>query len=302
MQFINLIFTFLVTICLFFSSCTKTEQITQNITQDTVLTGNAPPDYNGTPSVIIENYVNKVYIDLIGEEPDDTELTDNVAYLKVNDLSVKAKDSIVKKVIYTKQYYNRLYDIEKSEMLEGIDSLSIAGQIYLLELQKAIYEDSGKTQLLQLFDDEIRRLTNLQNAPMDYYNGTITLSGFYEVLINNPIYDELNMGSENFVNSCFENLLHRFPTVAELADGIEMVDGNPSALFNEEGNSKGDYIKIITTSTAFYEGMVYDGYQRFLVRDPNSIEVYAESDSVQTSNDIQLLHRIILKKVEYAGF
>ena len=283
-------------------SCKKTELITQNITQDTVITGNTPSDYDGTPTVFVENYVNKLYIDLIGEEPLDSILTQNVDYLRTNELSSKAKDSVINKIIYSIPYYNRLYDLEKSEMLEGIDSVSIATQIYIYNLQMQMFEDSGETQLAQYIQSEIYKLEDLQEAGRDFHNSSINLNTFYQRLINNSVYDEINMGSENFVKSCFENLLHRFPTTAELNAGIEMLDGNPSALFLEEGNSKGDFINIITSTSPFYEGLVIDAYQRFLLREPTSSEAFSETDSLESSEDLQFLHKIILKKEEYAGF
>ena len=143
---------------------------------------------------------------------------------------------------------------------------------------------------------------DLQEAGRDLYSDSINLNQFYYRLINNSVYDEINMGSENFVKSCFENLLHRFPTTTELDNAIEMVDGNPSALFLTEGNSKGDFINIITATTPFYEGVVIDAYQRFLQREPNSTEILSETDSIESSASLQILHKIILKKEEYAGF
>lgn len=282
--------------------CTKKEIITQNITRDTVLTNNTSPPYTGTSSVIVDNFVNRLYIDLIGEEPADSLLSAEVTYLKTNTLSADAKDTVVQKVISKYDYYVRFYELTKANMLEGVDSATIAEWIWLFEYQKKIAQDSGQISYVQIFQFEIDRLTLLQTLPTDLYNASITINDFFQRIVENYFYDEINMGSENFVKSCFENLLHRFPTDAELADAIAMVDGEPSQIFLKSGNSKGDFVDIITSSTDFYEGLVYDTYNRFLSRKPVTTEMSDGTNKLLSNINLSSFHKSILKGKEYAGF
>ena len=61
--------------------------------------------------------------------------------------------------------------------------------------------------------------------------------------VSPEIYDEINMGTENFVVSIFQNFFHRYPTAAELYSASNMVDGNQSTIFNTNGSSKKDFIE-----------------------------------------------------------
>ena len=51
--------------------------------KDDVLIGNNDaPYYGGVPTVLVEFYVNRVFIDLIGREPFDEEMENEVAFLR----------------------------------------------------------------------------------------------------------------------------------------------------------------------------------------------------------------------------
>ena len=44
----------------YLGACTKQEKVQ--------IDGNEPPDYSGVPTIMVENYVNRLYIDLLGRE------------------------------------------------------------------------------------------------------------------------------------------------------------------------------------------------------------------------------------------
>ena len=76
-------------IILVLSSCKK----------DNVLIGNNDaPYYGGVPTVMVEFYVNRVFIDLIGREPFDEEMENEVAFLRSYDLSMEGRDSLIIKL------------------------------------------------------------------------------------------------------------------------------------------------------------------------------------------------------------
>ena len=64
--------------------------------KDNVIEDNNIPAYSEVPTIAIENYVNRLFIDLVGREPVDTELTKYVNYLKANDLNLRSSDSLCK--------------------------------------------------------------------------------------------------------------------------------------------------------------------------------------------------------------
>ena len=56
------------------------------------------PFYDEIPTEVINNYVNRMFIDFIGREPLDSEMVVFVDYLKANDLSADARDSLLRKL------------------------------------------------------------------------------------------------------------------------------------------------------------------------------------------------------------
>ena len=111
------------------------------------------------------------------------------------------------------------------------------------------------------------------DAKTDYESGSITVNEFMQRVCYNYFYDQINMGSENFVLSCFENFLKRFPTDEELVSAITMVDGFSSQLLFRDGSTKKDFVEIITSDPGFYEGLTIDIYQQLLARNPDSEEM-----------------------------
>ena len=102
-----------IAISLFISSCKK-ESVDGSYIGD-----NDAPYYDRIATVLVQNYVNRIYIDLIGREPLDVEMEGDVAYLQETNLSWEARDSIITKVqedtsfregdsSYKAAYYNRL--------------------------------------------------------------------------------------------------------------------------------------------------------------------------------------------------
>ena len=60
--------------------------------------GNNAPYYDEVPTILLENYVNRLYIDLIGREPLDDEMERDVLYLRDNDVSYGSRDSLILKL------------------------------------------------------------------------------------------------------------------------------------------------------------------------------------------------------------
>src|SRR5574343_430186 len=78
-------------IALFGIGCKKEENVT--------FTNNTIPDYDEVPSIIIENYVNRVFIDLIGREPTYLEMTAEASALKSANMSVASRTALVNKIM-----------------------------------------------------------------------------------------------------------------------------------------------------------------------------------------------------------
>ena len=284
------------------SACTEKETINNIEHTNVIIDDNTPPPYNEVTTVQIQNYINKLYIDLIGREPLQQELEDDTDLLKNNNLSLASRIQLLNQLMTNPLYYDRFFDTYSAAYLSGVSEQNILGEIYFYSQLKEQAELAGNYALAQYYQLEIDKLTNLLDAKTDYESESITINEFMQRFAYNYFYDQINMGSENFVLSCFENFLKRFPTDDELASGITMVDGFSSQLLLRDGSTKKDFIEIITTDPGFYEGLTIDIYQQLLARNPNSEEMNDATLLLTENPDYQAIQQSIMVGSEYAGF
>ncbi len=282
-------------------SCKKEKVVP--VHENLVVEGNKAPPYSGVTSVQIQNYVNRLYIDLLGEEPSQTQLDADVAYLKTNNLSMDARDTIVNRLIVQRQYYTKYFSTISGQMTEGIGKQQIRDEMALnTYIINSIFLPNGDTLLAQVLEFENAKLQNWHDADSLLHLGQINLSQFFKTFLYNTAYDEINMGTENFTISVFENLFFRYPTTAELSNGKDMVDNASSQIFLKDGDSKVDFIDICTTTDEFYQGRVLAGFRNLLLREPTSQETADFTTSTKQHGSIALLHKELVKTDEYAGF
>ena len=290
-------------------SCKKEETIPNN----------KPPYYDEISTMLIENYVNRIFIDLIGREPLDIEMEEEVKYLRDNDLQMEFRDSLITKLmtkstldtaigdssaIYKIAYYNRTYDMCKARMIEGAANEYILQEISILE--QAILNDSlmgGNQQGIDQKRFEVNKLKKVISSEKQYMNGDIEINEVYARLLYNSVYDEINMNTFNFVNASFDDLFSRFPTAEEFDNGFNMIEKDEARLlFNLPGQNKGDYIEILTNSREFYEGMINWVYLSMLSRVPSTLEKGEIMETFFYDHDMQRLQKRVLMTDEYAHF
>lgn len=291
-------------LCTFFS-CTKKETVYVNEHENQIIDGNTAPPFSAVTTLQIQNYINKSYIDLLGREPSDTELDTQTSLLKNNGLGDNAREILLNNLINTDEYYIRFFDIYRRSYLNGVLESQIEELILTLEFLYEQYENDPDPTLqviAQLLLVELEKMDDLQNATEDYQSGAINVNEFMARMINNEVYNEINMGSENFVVAAFNNLFKRNPTAAELQRGITMVDGQPAQLLLQDGTNKDDFVNIVTSNLEFYEGLTFDIYNTLLARDPSSEEMDASTLSLNANSDYQMVQKMVMKSEEYTGF
>jgi hypothetical protein len=289
---------------LFMVSCKKETEIVPD---------NQPPDYDGIATVITENYVNRLFIDLLGREALDVEMTAEVAALESAELSQASREALVTRLMtstayleddssYKNKYHIRQIELYRARCLEGVSDEYIQGAIDIAQ-QNAIADSlAGNTAGANESNLELQRLLALKRARWEYRDGLIGIDEVMRRMVFNSIYDQINMNSFNFINATFDNLLLRYPTQAEFDASYAMVDGNAAAvLFSQSGQNKSDYAHIITHTPEFYEGMVRWSYRTFLGREPSTFETYTAMADFQNDHDLQKVQRRILTTDEYAN-
>ena len=94
---------------------------------------NDPLDDTYISTLQVENYINRIFIDLIGREPLDTEMALELTTLQNAELSEEARRSLIEKLqsdvtiipgdsTYQRAYYYRLFEVVKARMIEGVEN------------------------------------------------------------------------------------------------------------------------------------------------------------------------------------
>ena len=269
----------------------------------------------GISGIKIENYVNRLYIDLIGREPTDEEQLTESEILNDNDLSEESRLDLIDRLMtdttfrinegsYQEAYSLNLYILAKIRCLEGITDQIIRSD-FLSNFKGNAYRDS----LNGLWDsynknlNEIRRIEYLLRCSDQLQQGVLKYHEIFAFLIDNAIYDELNMNTFNFIRASFDQLLFRLPTEEEYFQAFNMVEGQQlNVLLGESGNSKNDYIDILIHSPAMKEGMIRWAFLTFLLREGSPDEVASLLEDYQEHNDINRIIAKIVVTDEYANF
>jgi len=271
-------------------SCSKQKEVL--VTDNT-----APPDET-ISQIVVESYVNRAYISVLGRKADPTEFSAAEAMLRAGNLSQENRETFLSSILGTEEYYYNLFDVGRSLIINSVDTTDIAGQIAVFNL---LLQDPQYQDLYPVLTDERDRMQLMLDIPGELINGTIDVVEMHRRLANNYIYDQLNMGTQNFVISMFQNFLLRYPSADELERSELMVNGFPSQIFLETGRSRIDFLDIFFNSGDYYEGQVRDVYSRFLFREPSTEETEVFAIAYRNSGDYEAMLMAVLSSDEYIG-
>ncbi|MCB9186017.1 MAG: hypothetical protein H6601_04650 [Flavobacteriales bacterium] len=297
-----ILFPFLI---LLFAGCEKDPELIKD---------NDVPYYSEVSDLLIENYINRVYIDQIGREPFDTEMNSERETLKAADLSFEAREAMILKLqtntdfiegdgSYKQAYYNRLYEQGKARFMEAASNAEI-GEV-MGPIAGGILPDSlnGNWEGVYSRHEQLAKLQAVLDSEEDYMNGEIEIKDVCAAMVNNAVYDEINMNTFNFVNATFDNLFFRYPTQEEFYSGFNMIEYNqPASLMGSSGQNKNEYVQILVNSREFYEGLIVWCYQLFLAREPSTAETNNLMIDLYNDHDLQKMQRAIMITDEYAHF
>lgn len=279
-----------------------------------IIPDNPLPPYTGVSELIVKNFINRAYIDLIGREPLDDELERDFFFLENRALELTAIDTFLFRLqtdttflegdtSYRHAYSWQIYSQAKSRMIEGEADSELAFDIWQLE-QKYVKDSLLEDQLGMAFaKQEICNLQQVLNAFSDFREGNIQIHEVYRRMLLNEIYDEINMGSFNFVNASFDDLFFRFPTEAEFASCFDVIEYNKSRkILGENCQSKREYAATLTESREFHEASIQAAFLTLLGRNAHTDELFPLLSLYYESHDYAHIQREIMKKPEYGGF
>jgi hypothetical protein len=287
-------------------SCTESENIDIN--------NNKLPKYKSISTLRIENYVQRMFIDLLGRESTNQERDSFTAQLKRSDLHDSCRTRLVRALLYDTTYHagdssyrhafaQRIYDISKARFLEGASDPSIAQFVGNLDFAIAVARLEGDSTRVYLYYDYRKKYFDVLNSRILFRKNLIDYRQMTASMINNSIYDGINMNSFNFVNAAFDNVLSRKPTGDEFSRSFDIIEKNLSrSLFGRWATNKNEFCQVLTESDAFHEGQIRWFYYVMVQREPTTAEVSKLFFPFIKNHRIEEILETILITDEYAQF
>jgi hypothetical protein len=292
----------------FLFGCKKDEK------EEVTFTGNNIPYYDEVPRLLIENYVNRVFIDLIGREPTDIEMTTEADALRAANASESSRITLVQKIMfntdpipsegsYREAYIRKFYEDQKGRYLEGSSEGNILDEYYTWRAIAINDSLNGNWLQYELVMIEANKMLDVFNSRLQLTNDEIVFEEMCRRMMFNSIYDDINMNTFNFINATFDDSFSRFPTLAEYEAVEDAIEFNGSgALFGLAVSSKPSYLDVLVASDEFDEGFIRWAFSAYLSREATSSEVYIMAPLYADGSNFSLIQQKILTSDEYAGF
>jgi len=294
----------LLLVCL--SACEKNSNV--------LIPDNRQPDYSGIPTIKVENYINRLFIDLLGREATDTERIHSLLALRNANLSQQSRINLIRTLqhdstyregdsSYKHAYYERIYNLMKARFLEGADDGELRQNLGNAQFAETVARLNGDSVAVFAAKDQILRYENVLKSRRNYRLGQITFGEMCSFMMNNGIYDIINMNSFNFINASYDDLFNRLPTKNEFDAAYEVIEFNrPANILGRICTNKIGYCKALTESNEFYEAQVRWAFYTLLQREPTVAELSGILPSYRSSGNLQQVQLEILKSDEYAQF
>jgi hypothetical protein len=282
--------------------------------ESVVFEDNTIPTYAGISTVVLNNYINRLYIDVIGREPLNAEMESDRIFLRENNLSATSRTQLVDRLMFSTEFiegdssYRRAYVVKfyenlKARYIEGASEALLSERYGLFRGNAILDSLNGDMTSYAMNMGEALRLDSLMAGRLSYQNDAISIAELARRMMFNAVYDDINMNAFNFINASFDDSFFRFPTQPEFDQAYQIVELNePAVLFGMVAQTKLEYLSILTSTGEFYEGMVIWAYQSLLSRNPTSQEVFSAAEALENDLDFSAVQRTILISDEYAGF
>lgn len=258
---------------------------------------NFPVDSTIT-EVELENYVNKTHIALLNRKPSDAELSNSLAWLQVDPYDRAIRDSYIAGLQTQPEVRWVAWQFLSDRLLEGIDTAQIYSENSWIGDQINNAGSSGELAYWQVILDK----SNAHIGAMEgWFAADTSYTRLQTWMIRLYTYDEINMGTENFVVSVYQHFYHRYPSDLELEEGSKMVNHEWGILYGENGNSKADFITILFEQAEFEQGKVITLFENYLKRVPTSVESVAYANRFYSGWDFWRMQRYILTSSEYVN-
>lgn len=256
---------------------------------------NLPADSTIT-QIELENYINKTHIALLNRKPTQAELTQSLQQLDVDRYNRSIRDTYVLGIQDLDRSKWAIWQFLSDRILDGIDTTQVRESADIFQYRV----DNSSTQNEKDYWQWLLDRTNNNLVALEgWYNQDSTYNSLVGWMVRMPIYDEINMGTENFVVSIYQHFYHRYPTDHELTQASKMVDRQWGLLYGVNGNSKADFLNIFLNQGEFQQGLIINAFESYLNRIPTTIESDKHHHHLNNGWDYLKLQRYLLTSSEF---
>lgn len=256
---------------------------------------NLPADSTIT-QIELENYINKTHIALLNRKPTQAELTQSLQQLDVDRYNRSIRDTYVLGIQDLDRSKWAIWQFLSDRILDGIDTAQVRESADIFQYR---VDNSGTQNEKDYWQWLLDRTNNNLVALEGWYNQDSTYNSLVGWMVRMPIYDEINMGTENFVVSIYQHFYHRYPTDHELTQASKMVDRQWGLLYGVNGNSKADFLNIFLNQGEFQQGLIINAFESYLNRIPTTIESDKHHHHLNNGWDYLKLQRYLLTSSEF---
>ena len=256
---------------------------------------NLPADSTIT-QIELENYINKTHIALLNRKPTQAELTQSLQQLDVDRYNRSIRDTYVLGIQDLDRSKWAIWQFLSDRILDGIDTTQVRESADIFQYR---VDNSGTQNEKDYWQWLLDRTNNNLVALEGWYSQDSTYSSLVGWMVRMPIYDEINMGTENFVVSIYQHFYHRYPTDHELTQASKMVDRQWGLLYGVNGNSKADFLNIFLNQGEFQQGLIINAFESYLNRIPTTIESDKHHHHLNNGWDYLKLQRYLLTSSEF---
>jgi hypothetical protein len=258
----------------------------------------------------VQRYVRRAYLDLSGRPPDDAALQAATVRLRDAQNTAAARGAFVDELIASEDYA-KVWIEELENGIFGGNTLEsqytfvcsiIRGQDRACDACTETDACKCSCNVLPQLDAE---RTDLRKATDDFHASVATsqIERRYASAIG---YFALAGTPEGRVSALFDDFLARAAEADEIENGRSMIigaifPGSPAGLmFHRHGSNYDDLIDIIFESDVYREAMVRRVFERYLAREPSSLELAHFSTTLDAAQpDMRGLVRAVLSSREY---
>lgn len=258
----------------------------------------------------IERFVRHAYLDTSGLPPSDAELAAATARLRTQNNTSAARGELIAELV-SKDVFAAVWTEELESSIFGGSSLAnqyqfvcaiVRGQDRSCDACTMMDSCKCACGILPMLDTE---RTELAKTASEFRTGVATseLERRYARAIG---YFALSGGPDGRIGALFDDFLGRTAEADEIENGRAMIVGSlipntpAGLLFHRHGSSYEDLLDIVFASEIYREALVRRVFNRYLSRDPSSVELAFFVGSLDaTKPDSRALVRAVLTSREY---